>query len=168
MFGALLVAVLLTDGPPPISSSDQELTLMAADIVQIQRLPYTVTVEIREEWRQQYIVDAYLWVYKANHLRILMSPLLVEGLDRDGKRALLAHELAHTQFDCGLDEQTWKDKLACEIRTDRQAVRWVGRRTMLKGLCQLIAVSWYWKYRTDVADLIERIKKIHYLPEDPV
>src|SRR3989304_7845055 len=112
MFSALVVALAAT-APPPIGIADTELTAMGVSIVQEQGLPYTVSVELREEWREQYIVDSYLWVYKGNHLRILMGPLLAEGLDRDGKRALLAHELAHTQFECGLNEQTRKAKVAC-------------------------------------------------------
>jgi len=160
MLGAVLLFAVT------VVQADQALTEVANEIAEEANLPYHAVVFIHEPWRAEGVVNAET-NRKENLIVIAVSPLLAEDLDADAVRAMLAHEIAHYQNSCGPKYASLAEAIACEKRADARSVTWVGKRAVLRGLCQLIASSWRWRYVTDVSDLIERIAYIHQLPEGP-
>jgi hypothetical protein len=147
--------------------ADPALSENANEIAQQAGLRYRAVVFVFEPWRDQGVVNAWSW-RREGILVIGVSPILVDDLDADGMRAMLAHELAHTQLSCGPKYRSFAEALACEQRADTLSMRWVGKRTVLRGLCQLIASTWSWRYATDVSDVIARIKHMHEVAEGPL
>ncbi|HXK36625.1 MAG TPA: M48 family metalloprotease [Candidatus Paceibacterota bacterium] len=146
--------------------ADQGLTETANEIIRHAGLRYAAVVFVFEPWREQGIVNAWSW-RRQDTLIIGVSPILVDDLETDGIRAMLAHEVAHWQLTCGPKYRSFAEALDCEQRADALSIRWVGKRTVLRGLCQLIASTWSWRYATDVSDLIIRIKNVHEIAEGP-
>lgn len=169
----LLLALLLQTGPPrtdygvgPLQISD-ELTSVANDIIFQQGLPYAAVVLIPEKWRDDGVVTAATYV-RGNGIEILVSPLMIEDMDAEGLRAVLAHELAHTQIPCNPDPLSNEaESVACEHRVDALSAKWVGKKASLRALCQVMASVWYWRYMTDVWPLIERIRLLHNRTDVP-
>lgn len=160
---AIALAILLQSGPPPAPLPNAELTIRALSIAAIAGLPVSgISVYTWEPWAAEGVVDVRSW-FAAGHVTIMVSPLLLEGSDEDGLDALLAHELAHFGTTCGRGGMYRNDDelFACESAADTRAATWVGRRTVIRGLCQLMAISWYWKYTTDSTILYRRIRLLH-------
>ena len=165
---ALVLAALLQMGPPPAPPPDVALTARARAIAERAGLPVTgIAVYVWDPWRGEYRVDAQTWV-AAGYVSIFISPLILDDADKDGVDGLLAHELAHFGTKCGRGRADGKDRyrnddelVACESKADARAASWVGRRTVIRGLCQLMAISWYWKFTTDGTVLTRRIRLLH-------
>ncbi len=120
-----------------------------------------VVVSVPPLWRELGFVQAKTNI-RGRIIAITVSPILLEDMDEDGEDAMFAHELAHTLRPCGYyPYATAEDELECEHAADAQSARWVGKRTALRGLCQLLASSWSRRYCTDCSMLIARIKLLH-------
>ena len=139
---------------------DDVLTSMARTIAKDARLAYVPTVYTVPAWRDLYVVTAESFAaYRT--MDIFVSPLLLEYQDTMGRRGMLAHELAHPRTVCsGGDGHESMD--ACERDVDLLAATWVGKEASIRGLCQLMAGAWHWRYTTDASSIIERIKNLHF------
>lgn len=143
------------------ATTDWELTQETIRLERQVGMDYYTQVVIVPEWGEQGIVQAKTFP-RGEYIIIAVSPIILQDLDRDAQRGMLAHELAHLRRTCGLKEYaSEREELVCEHAADAQAARWVGKRTVIRGLCQLIASSWVWRYRTDLSILITRIKMLH-------
>lgn len=151
----LLVLALVTEPDPA-------LTERARVIASAAGLSHEVTVFVYEPWREARRVDARTRVL-GNHVTVYISPILADEMDNDGMTGLLAHELAHVGTTCGRDGRYPDDDaaVACESRADARAAGWVGRTTAIRGLCQVMAIAWDWRYTTDGTVLTRRIRLLH-------
>lgn len=167
MFSALMVFAVTCTQASWVLPKSEYLTVVAQGIADAQGLPYTVTVFTPEEWREQGIVNAKVYFWDDGYALILVSPLLVDGLDVPAIRAVLAHELGHSRNPCGLSYMSESDRLECESRADAFAARAVGRINAIRALCQMVAVGWEERAITDASDVYARIRKLHYLKDVP-
>jgi predicted Zn-dependent protease len=150
--------------PYPI---DDALTARANAQAVSYGLQYRVIVAVPPSWRDRGIVNAKTHV-RGNVLAITISPILLEEMDAEGLTGMFAHELAHPRSTCGLrNYRSWSEEVVCEHAADVQAARWVGKRAVLRGLCQVMASGWNWRYNTDVSPLIERIRLLHNRKDIP-
>ncbi|MCC6404900.1 MAG: hypothetical protein IT405_00750 [Candidatus Yanofskybacteria bacterium] len=158
---ALLAVVLALAGVNELYHIDTALTERVQAQARSYGLEYRVVVAVAPAWRARGIVDTRTRV-RDNIVAIIVSPILLEEMDREALEGMFAHELAHPQRACGLGQYaTLADEIACEHPADVQAAKWVGRRAVLRGLCQLRAISWDWRYSTDATGTNERIKRLH-------
>jgi len=154
--------------PAPV---DEELTAVARGIARDAGLPYEVTVHVPPLWEGRGIVNATT-VLRGNRVFIRVSPILAREMDTAGIRAMLAHELAHPQNACGPDPVTLAyasrdTETACEHAADALSARWVGRTTALRGLLQLTAIGWDWRFTTDASHLVLRVRLLHERTDIP-
>jgi hypothetical protein len=157
MLGFLLAMGLAVADPFPV---DMGLTRGLQEQTRNFGLEYEVVVVVPPSWGDRGVVNAETHV-RGKYLAVAVSPILLEDMDRDGLYSMFAHELAHTLNHCGPTYRDDKEKLACEHAADVQAARWVGRRSVLRGLCQLMESSFRWRYGTDVSPLMDRIRLLH-------
>lgn len=156
----LLLFALVAAVRDPLPDS-QQLAGQAAGIARAAGLSdIIIVVTVPPRWYKRGIVDAQTNV-RGQVVDITVSPILLEDMDADGIRGMLAHELAHTRLSCGPHYRSEREHLACEIEADALAARWVGKRTVLRSLCQLIASGWAWRYNTNAMPMYERIRRLH-------
>ncbi len=167
MFFALMLFSAASLQESRVLPKSEPLTVVAQEIADTQGLPYQVTVFIPEEWQAHRVVNAKIYFGNNGYAAILISPLLVDGMDAQAIRAVLAHELGHTQIKCGPRYTSDNERLECESRADAFSARVVGRRNAIRALCQMVAIGWDERIITDATDVYARIRKLHYLNDVP-
>ncbi|MCC6934753.1 MAG: hypothetical protein IT406_03660 [Candidatus Yanofskybacteria bacterium] len=161
MGSALLMAMLaLAEANEPYRI-DPVLTERVQAQARSYGLEYRVVVAVVPSWKAQGKVQVETR-FRGGIVAILVSPILYEEMDGGAFRAMFAHELAHTLRPCGLRPYTSiAEHNACEHAADAQAAAWVGKREVLRGLCQVRAIGWDWRYNTDATPMNERIRLLH-------
>jgi len=140
---------------------DEQLTKRAAEIAVDAGLLQRISVYTIPAWRDLAVVN--IESFKSDErVQIFVSPLLLEYSDAQGRDGMLAHEIAHMVESCGPNPETRAAEDACEQQVDLRSARYVGKHAAIRGLCQLMASAWYWRYTTDASHIIERIKRLHH------
>lgn len=148
---------------------EAQLTAVAQEMAVQAGLPHRITVRVPSEWQAGGVVNAKIYP-DGTRATIYISPILVDEMDSLSIRAVLAHELGHTQSTCGLGIPRYATEagyLACEGKADAFAARLVGRRAVLKSLCEFTYIAFDWRYTTDASSLFARIRKLHYRTDIP-
>lgn len=140
---------------------DATLMRRAKEIADVAGIEREVVVYTIPAWRDLRVVNIETHL-SDERIIIMASPLLLEDSDEQGRDGMLAHELAHALEPCGPDFRSRSSEDACEQAVDLRAAAWVGKQASIRGLCQLMASAWYWRYTTDVSHVVERIKRLHH------
>ncbi|HUO75435.1 MAG TPA: hypothetical protein VMU12_00750 [Candidatus Paceibacterota bacterium] len=164
MFTAVVLSLFVQAADPyPV-----DYGLIAQVMLQARAVGITANIIVRvpPSWQERGYVNAKTNV-RDDVIVITVSPILLDDLDADAQNAMFAHELAHSQNECGPFYANDAERDACEHAADALAATWVGRQSMIRSLCQLMASSWRWKYSADFAAMIGRIKYLHERTDIP-